>query len=294
MAWNVLRYKGLRRWLEPSMRKSRSDPRAGAIRQFPVSISPMLEAQGLTKFYSAIPAVRDLSFQLEAGGILGLLGPNGSGKSTTVSMLAALLEPSGGKVLLDGVDIRGDVIAYKAAIGYVPEEAVLYTYLTGPEYLSLIGGLRGIPPVTVQDRIDGFLTLFNLKDDVHAPMSAYSKGMRQKILISAALLHNPRIIILDEPNSGLDVTTTLLLRSLVQTLAREGRMIVYSSHLLEAIEQVATDVLILHDNHVVAHDSVARLRSLMALPSLEQVFRTLVIETDIDGLAKDLVANMKR
>jgi ABC-2 type transport system ATP-binding protein len=254
----------------------------------------MLEAQGLTKFYSAIPAVRDLSFQLEAGGILGLLGPNGSGKSTTVSMLAALLEPSGGKVLLDGIDIRSDLIAYKASIGYVPEEAVLYTYLTGPEYLSLIGGLRGIPAGTVQDRIDGFLTLFNLKDDVHAPISAYSKGMRQKILISAALLHNPRIIILDEPNSGLDVTTTLLLRSLVQTLAREDRMIVYSSHLLEAIEHVATDVLILHDGQVVAHDSVARLRSLMALPSLEQVFRTLVIETDIDGLAKDLVANMKR
>jgi ABC-2 type transport system ATP-binding protein len=254
----------------------------------------MLEAQGLTKFYSAIPAVRDVSFQLEPGGILGLLGPNGSGKSTTVSMLAALLEPSGGKVLLDGEDIRRDFLGYKASLGYVPEEAVLYTYLTGPEYLSLIGGLRGIPPATVQDRIDGFLTLFNLKDDVHAPMSAYSKGMRQKILISAALLHNPRIIILDEPNSGLDVTTTLLLRSLVQTLAREGRMIVYSSHLLEAIEQVATDVLILHEGQVVAHDSVARLRSLMALPSLEQVFRTLVIETDIDGLANDLVANMKR
>lgn len=254
----------------------------------------MLEAQGLTKFYSAIPAVRDLSFQLEPGGILGLLGPNGSGKSTTVSMLAALLEPSGGKVRLDGEDIRRDILGYKASLGYVPEEAVLYTYLTGPEYLSLIGGLRGIPPATVQDRIDGFLTLFNLKDDVHAPMSAYSKGMRQKILISAALLHNPRIIILDEPNSGLDVTTTLLLRSLVQTLAREGRMIVYSSHLLEAIEQVATDVLILHEGQVVAHDSVARLRSLMALPSLEQVFRTLVIETDIDGLANDLVANMKR
>jgi ABC-2 type transport system ATP-binding protein len=254
----------------------------------------MLEAQGLTKFYSAIPAVRDVSFQLEAGGILGLLGPNGSGKSTTVSMIAALLEPSGGKVLLDGTDVRSDLIAYKASIGYVPEEAVLYSYLTGPEYLALIGGLRGIPAHTVQDRIDGFLTLFNLKDDVHAPMTAYSKGMRQKILISAALLHNPRIIILDEPNSGLDVTTTLLLRSLVQTLAREGRMIVYSSHLLEAIEQVATDVLILHDGQVVAHDSVDRLRSLMALPSLEQVFRTLVIETDIDGLAKDLVANMKR
>lgn len=124
-------------------------------------------------------------------------------------------------------------------------------------------------------------------------MSAYSKGMRQKILISAALLHNPRLIILDEPNSGLDVTTTLVLRSLVRTLASEGRMIVYSSHLLEAVEQTATDVIILHEGRVVAHDSVERLRSLMSLPSLEQVFRTLVVETDIDRLAQDLVAVMK-
>jgi ABC-2 type transport system ATP-binding protein len=254
----------------------------------------MLEALGLTKFYSAIPAVRDVTFRLEAGGILGLLGPNGSGKSTTVSMLAGLLEPSGGRVVVDGEDVRTDLLRYKASIGYVPEEAVLYSYLTGPEYLSLIGNLRGLAPRTIRERIDGFLTLFNLRDDVHAPISAYSKGMRQKILISAALLHNPGIVILDEPNSGLDVTTTLVLRSLVQTLAGEGRMIVYSSHVLEAIEQVATDVLILADGRVVAHDSVDRLRSLMELPSLEQVFRTLVIETDIDGVARDLVAVMKR
>jgi ABC-2 type transport system ATP-binding protein len=117
--------------------------------------------------------------------------------------------------------------------------------------------------------------------------------MRQKILISAALLHNPAIVILDEPNSGLDVTTTLVLRSLVQTLASEGRMVVYSSHVLEVVERVATDVIILNDGRVVAHDSVSRLRELMELASLEQVFRQLVIETDIDGMASDLVAVMK-
>jgi ABC-2 type transport system ATP-binding protein len=179
----------------------------------------MLEARGLTKFYSAIPAVKDMSFRLESGGVIGLLGPNGSGKSTTVAILAGLLEPSGGQVLLDGEDVSHDLLEYKAKVGYVPEESVLYTYLTGPEYLSLVGNLRGIPPRTLNERIDGFLRLFNLQDDGEAPMSAYSKGMRQKILISAALLHNPRLIILDEPNSGLDVTTTLVLRSLVRTLA---------------------------------------------------------------------------
>jgi ABC-2 type transport system ATP-binding protein len=253
----------------------------------------MLEARSLTKYYSAVPAIRDLSFSLVPGGILGLLGPNGSGKSTTVSILTGLLEPSGGTVLLNGHPVRDDLLAYKSRIGYVPEEAVLYTYLTGPEYLSLVGGLRGIPQKRLQEKIDGLLTLFGLQDDVHAPMSAYSKGMRQKILISAALLHDPAIIILDEPNSGLDVTTALVLRRLVQRLAAEGRIVVYSSHVLEIVEQVATDVLILHDGHVVAHDSVSRLRELMKLSTLEEVFRNLVIATDLDGVAADIVAVMK-
>lgn len=252
-----------------------------------------LEADGLTKYYSAIPAVRGLSFSLRPGGVLGLLGPNGSGKSTTVSILAGLLEPSGGTIRLNGHDVRDDLLGYKAQIGYVPEEAVLYTYLTGPEYLSLIGNLRGLAPRTIEARIDGFMSLFGLKDDSHAPLSAYSKGMRQKILISAALLHNPAIVILDEPNSGLDVTTTFVLRSLIQTLAAEGRIVVYSSHVLESVERVATDVLILNDGRVVAHDSVSRLRELMELASLEQVFRQLVIETDIDGVASDLVGVMR-
>jgi ABC-2 type transport system ATP-binding protein len=253
----------------------------------------MLEARALTKYYSAIPAVRGVSFTLRAGGVLGLLGPNGSGKSTTVGILAGLLEASGGAVLLDGQDIREDPLAYKARVGYVPEEAVLYTYLTGPEYLSLIGQLRGVAPARLQARIDGFMSLFHLTDDVHAPLSAYSKGMRQKILIAAALLHDPSIVILDEPNSGLDVTTTLVLRSLVQALAAEGRMIIYSSHVLESVERIATDVIILNDGRVIAHDSVSRLRDLLELPSLEHVFRELVIVTDIDGVAKDLVAVMK-
>jgi ABC-2 type transport system ATP-binding protein len=117
--------------------------------------------------------------------------------------------------------------------------------------------------------------------------------MRQKILISAALLHDPTIIVLDEPNSGLDVTTSLVLRRLVQRLAAEGRMVIYSSHVLEIVEQVATDVLILHEGRVVAHDSVSRLRELMMLSSLEEVFKNLVIATDLDSVAGDLMAVMK-
>jgi ABC-2 type transport system ATP-binding protein len=247
----------------------------------------MLEARGLTKYYSAIPAVRDVSFTLRAGSVLGLLGPNGSGKSTTVSIVTGLLEPSGGHVFFGGDDIRNNLLEYKARIGYVPEEAYLYTYLTGPEYLSLVGELRGIPRGALAEKI------FGLQDDRHAQLSAYSKGMRQKILISAALLHDPDLIVLDEPCSGLDVTSTLILKSLVRTLSAAGKMIIYSSHVLEVVEQVATDVLILHDSRVVAHDSVSRLRELLELSSLEAVFRKVVVATDVDEVARSVVGVMK-
>ena len=253
----------------------------------------MLEARRLTKYYSAIPAIRDVSFTLAPGTILGLLGPNGSGKSTTVSILTGLLEPSGGHVCFDGVDVGDRLLEYKARLGYVPEEAHLYSYLTGPEYLALIGRLRSMPEARLQKKIDAFLSVFGLTDDQHAPMSAYSKGMRQKILISAALLHDPQILVLDEPNSGLDVTTSLMLRSLIRALAAEGRMVLYCSHVLEIVEQVATDVLILQDGRVAAHGSVGDLRRMMASPTLEEVFRRLVVATDVDGLARTLMDVMK-
>lgn len=253
----------------------------------------MLEARHLTKYYSAVPAIRNVSFALRPGTILGLLGPNGSGKSTTVSIITGLLEPSGGHVVLDGADVREDLVKYKRQIGYVPEEAHLYNYLSGPEFLQLIGRLRALPEAVLQRKIAVFLAVFGLAEDWHAPLSAYSKGMRQKILLSAALLHDPRIVILDEPNSGLDVTTALVLRSLVQALAADGRMVVYSSHVLELIERIATDVIILHQGEVVAHGSVAELRRLMELPSLEQVFRRLAVTTDVEDAAARLMEVMK-
>ena len=254
----------------------------------------MLEARNLTKYYAATPAIRDVSFTLAPGAVLGLLGPNGSGKSTTVSILTGLLDASGGRVYLDGRDTAERLIDYKARIGYVPEEAHLYSHLTGAEYLILIGRLRSLPEGPLRRKIGEFLEVFGLTDDQHAPMTAYSKGMRQKILIAAALLHNPKILVLDEPNSGLDVTSSLLLRSLVQALAAEGRMVIYSSHVLAIVEEVATDVVILNDGRIAAHGSVAELRQMLELPSLEQVFRRLVVHDDVDGLARHLVEVMKR
>lgn len=253
----------------------------------------MLEARGLTKYYSAIPAVRDLSFRLAPGGVLGLLGPNGSGKSTTVGILTGLLEPSGGHVLLDGDDALDAPLEYRAQIGYVPEEAHLYSFLTAPEYLVLMAELRGLPVAAARRRADALLETFGLQDDRHTQLSGYSKGMRQKVLISAALIHDPRIIVLDEPNSGLDVTAALVLRSLIRSLAARGRMIVYSSHVLEAVEQVASEVIILHESRVVAHGSVSRLRDLLQLASLEEVFKKVVMLTDADAVAGQVIEAMR-
>jgi ABC-2 type transport system ATP-binding protein len=249
----------------------------------------MLELQDVTRRYGALTAVRRISFSVDPGEVLGYLGPNGSGKSTTVKMIVGLMPPSRGTVLFDGQDIQDHLIEYKAQVGYVPEEAHVYTYLTGPEYLRLTGRLRGIDAGALERKIDRFLHLFGLDTDQHATLSSYSKGMRQKILLSAALLHNPRVIVLDEPVSGLDVSAALVLRAVVRALAGQGRIVFYSSHELETIEKISTRVIILSDGQIVADDSAARLRELMNLPSLEDVFSRLAVRQNLDEMAGALV-----
>jgi ABC-2 type transport system ATP-binding protein len=249
----------------------------------------MLEARGLTKYYSSITGVRDVNFCIERGAVLGLLGPNGSGKSTTVGMLTGLLEPSGGSVELDGADVRSDMLRYKQRLGYVPEEAQLYTWMSGGEFLTFCARLRGLSAGVARRRIDALLAIFGLELDRDAQMTAYSKGMRQKILLSAALLHNPTIVILDEPCSGLDVGTTLVIRSLIQRLSAAGRIVIYSSHELEMVERVCSEVLILREGRVAAHAATAALREQVNAASLEDAFRTLVFTTDTDAVAGEIL-----
>jgi ABC-2 type transport system ATP-binding protein len=249
----------------------------------------VLEVRDVTKRYGALTAVSRVSFTVKPGEVLGYLGPNGSGKSTTVKMLTGLMPPTSGHILFDGADIQEDLVAHKARVGYVPEEAHVYTYLTGPEYLRLCGRLRGVPSSALEQKIDRFLHLFGLDVDYHATLSSFSKGMRQKILLSAALIHNPRLIILDEPVSGLDVGTALVLRAVVRALAADGRIIFYSSHELETVEKLSTRVIILRAGRIVADDSASRLRELMAAPSLEDVFSQLAVQEDVEGMAAQLV-----
>ena len=245
----------------------------------------MLEVRGLTKRYAGTLAVDHVSFHISPGEILGYVGPNGAGKSTTVKMIIGLLDPSEGMVLFKGRSVLEDLAGFQSRIGYVPEEPYLYPYLSGYEYLELTGRLRGMSATSIETKIEEFLRLFSLWDDRHTPVSSYSKGMRQKILLSAALLGNPQLLLFDEPLSGLDVTTMMVVRELMAGLAAQGRMILYSSHVLEVVEKICSRVLILNKGRVAAHDSIQNLRETMHQSSLEAIFSDLTRETDPHALA---------
>lgn len=249
----------------------------------------MLEARSLTRYYGALPALRDATFTARPGHILGYLGPNGSGKSTTVRMLVGLMTPTRGDVCWRGRSIYEDLPAFRRQLGYVPEEPHLYTHLNAPEYLRLVGGLRDLDERVLDRRIDRLLDLLGLEDSRHSTLSGYSKGMRQKVLIAAALLHDPAVVVLDEPFSGLDVGAALTLRAVIKGLADAGRTVLMSSHVIEVVEQLCTDVVILSDGRVVAHDRVDRLRQLQQDATLEHVFVRLAVHHDVQDTARGIL-----
>ena len=249
----------------------------------------MLEARGLTKYYGSVPAVQSIDFRIEPGQVLGYLGPNGSGKSTTVKMLTGLLEPTRGQVLFQGKNIQNDLVSYRRFLGYVPEEANLYPYLTGYEYLELVGTLRAMEPVRMRRKIESLLELFSLFPHRHVALSSYSKGMRQRILLISALMDNPEVLVLDEPLSGLDVTSALIFKSLIQSLSARGKIIFYCSHVLEVVEKVCSRLLILRKGQVIASGATEEVRQRIGEASLENIFLQLVEERDISQIADSIV-----
>ncbi len=251
-------------------------------------MTPLLEARHLVKRFHGITVVDDVSFVVHPGEVVGYLGPNGSGKTTTGRMLTGLVEPSSGSVLFNGRNVSDEPIEYRRRLGYVPEEPTLYPFLSAREQLRLLGRLRELPPASMERKITALLELFGMADAAEQSISAYSKGMRQKVLIIAALLHDPDLFIFDEPDSGLDVTTSLVLRHLVHTLAARGKAVLYSSHILEVVEKLCTRVIVLHHGRIVAQDTVQQLRTLMSHQSLEGVFAELVLETDPEQTALDI------
>jgi ABC-2 type transport system ATP-binding protein len=253
----------------------------------------MLELQSLFKSYRGIPAIQDVSFKVAPGEIVGFLGPNGAGKSTTVKIITGLLRPDDGKVLFEGQDIRKDMVTFRSTLGYVPEEAYLYSYLSGLEYLQLVGRLRGLSEALIEAKSTRLLRLLHLESWQFSPISSYSKGMRQRVLIAAALLHDPKLLIFDEPLSGLDVVSARLFKDLLVLLAAQGKAILYISHVMEVVEQICNRVVVIAKGRVVADARPDDLASLMRLPNLEKVFAQLVEQQDTKTAALEIVEVMR-
>jgi ABC-2 type transport system ATP-binding protein len=249
----------------------------------------MLEARHLVRRFFGTPVVNGVSFEVRRGEVVGYLGPNGSGKSTTAKMLTGLLDPSAGAVFFDGRNVSRDPIPFRQRLGYVPEEPILYTFQSATEYLELVGQLRELPAALLARKIGELLELFGLTHAANQDIGSFSKGMKQRVMLIAALLHNPDVLILDEPDSGLDVTTTLVLRKLVTALARRGKAVLYSSHVLELVEKACDRVIVIHQGKIVADDTVEALQRLASTGSLEQVFSQLVLRDDPERTAADIV-----
>lgn len=253
----------------------------------------MLELQSLFKSYRGIPAIQDVSFKVAPGEVVGFLGPNGAGKSTTVKIITGLLRPNEGKVLFEGQDVRNDMVTFRSTLGYVPEEAHLYNYLSGLEYLQLVGRLRGLSEGLIETKSTRLLRLLHLESWQFSPISSYSKGMRQRVLIAAALLHDPKLLIFDEPLSGLDVVSARLFKDLLELLAAEGKAILYISHVMEIVEQVCNRVVVIAKGRIVADARPDDLASLMRLPNLEKVFAQLIEQQDTRSIAQEIVEVMR-
>jgi ABC-2 type transport system ATP-binding protein len=248
----------------------------------------VLQARGLTKRYGGLLALDRVSFDLHPGEIVGYLGPNGSGKSTTVNLVVGLLEPTGGDLSLSGIRIADDPIAYKRQVGYVPEEPSLYTHLTASDYLMLVGRLRRLPAAMLRTRVPELLRLLQLHDSRYKTMTAFSKGMRQRVLVASALLHNPQLLVLDEPFSGLDVNAGLLLRTLLRMLANEGRMIFFSTHRFDMVEKLCSRVIVLSSGRIALERKVADFAR-EGPDSLEETFVRATEQPDFAPLARQIL-----
>jgi ABC-2 type transport system ATP-binding protein len=254
---------------------------------------PILEAREIAKRYSAVMAVRDISFTIGRGEILGVLGPNGSGKSTIVKMVTGLLEPTRGAVYFKGERIGAELSTFKHSLGYVPEQPDLYGFLTGWEYLDLVATLRGLSRRQFREKASAMLEGLTLYGSRDAPIGSYSKGMRQRIVLISALMHDPELLVLDEPFSGLDVTSALVLRHVIARLAAEGKAVLFSSPVLEQVDRLCSHLVVLKRGSVVAAGSMEEMKADFAGLDLESGFMQLTEQVDADRIAQDIVSAVR-
>lgn len=250
----------------------------------------MIRVSHLTKKYGTSTAVDDISFEVPAGQIVGYLGPNGAGKSTTLKMLVGLVEPTAGDISVAGYDAATELLELKKRIGYVPEDAQLFESLTLSEHLQLIGRLYHVEEALITKKILEFVRLFDLASYAQEKISSFSQGMRQKLLIMSALLHNPDVLLFDEPFTNLDVTTVAFMKTMLQRLAEADKTILYCTHILEVAETLCPRIMIINEGRLIADANVDELRRMTSQTELAQIFTQLTdTASGIDQKTEDAV-----
>jgi ABC-2 type transport system ATP-binding protein len=255
----------------------------------------MISVDQLTKRFGSQTAVDAISFDVPAGQIVGFLGPNGAGKSTTLKMLTGMIEPTSGTATICGIDLRQNPIEVKRHVGFVPESGAVFESLTGLEYLEMVAALYSIPRNAARERIEQFIAFFDLSFETLTDklLGAYSKGMRRKVVITAALLHNPQVVFFDEPLDGLDANAAVGFKALIQTLAREGKTIVYSSHILDVVERVCHRVLIIDQGKLLLDGKPDELVANSNSGTLERLFTQLTGGAELEQRAEDFAKTFR-
>ena len=254
-------------------------------------MEPIISIRNLNKSYGTKRVLNNISIDIMPGQVIGYIGPNGAGKSTTVKILSGLISDFTGEVIVKGIDIKQDPLGVKSLIGYVPELAELYDVLTPNEFLALMGALYNLPQEVVAERAGGMLDAFGLGANKDQRMDTFSKGMKQKVLITSGLLHSPDIIILDEPLSGLDANSVIIIKELIDKLAKSGKTIFYCSHMMDVVEKVSDRIILINEGHVIADGSFEELKENQNNASLEQIFARLTASESI-GEASDKLMNI--
>jgi ABC-2 type transport system ATP-binding protein len=249
----------------------------------------MIRVENLSRSFVDLKAVDNLSFEVKPGEIFALLGPNGAGKTTTIKIILGMLKPDGGKVWFDGAPVSPGENGYKARTGYVPESSALYETLSGREFLKFIGNLHHLPPDEVRRKSSRLFDLLELGDASKQIIREYSKGMKQKLLIISALLHDPDLIILDEPFAGLDANAVSVFRQVFREQARNGKAVIFCSHILEVVERLVDRILIIKEGKNLASGTPEEIIRQTGHESLDRAFNELTGARDIDLRAKDII-----
>lgn len=239
------------------------------------NLTPVITIKNLNKVYDSTLILKDINLNFYAGQITGYIGPNGAGKSTTLKILIGMLGDFTGEVSVLGFDVKTNSMEVKKRIGYVPENAILYEVLTPMEYLLFIGRLYQLEDAVIEKRVTELLTILGLKEVINSRMNTFSKGMRQKVLLISGLIHNPEIIFLDEPLSGLDANAVILVKEILSKLKEAGKTIIYSSHIMDVVEKLSDRIIILNKGEVVADGTFAELKNNATSGSLEGIFSNL-------------------